>query len=364
MLNKSYADRLTVKKAGRIIAFIIVLTLLITLSCTFTGTQDTSLQATKVALEAQMTIMAQQDGQNTQLTAAAEQANQVAQNSQATLMAQQITQLTQQAAQLAEGQPQESQITEEPVQATEPPPAATENPANDAELEAKIKAAKILLFEDISGQKVGSIYPDRYVKSALDAEGYAYTDVGSAMGWLKEQLLSSTDWDLIIIASEYKTRISGEYFDYLLQHINRGTGVIIELWYLDQISAGTISKITSKCGIEEYRDWTGSNELALWPLIPDHPLFQEPNHNISLRGYTNFWPDHGDLVRLTGSGDAQLLLGTIATDKTNHGVLTSCLDGRLLIQTFLDHDYERQNIEAYWMNAIHYVLKQHFLTSP
>jgi len=237
----------------------------------------------------------------------------------------------------------------------------------------KIKAAKILLFEDMSAHKVDStevypefdgLYPTRYVKEALDMGGYSYVDVGSAVGWLKDNLLSTTKWDLIIVATEARDQISGEYFTYLMEHINRGTGVIIELWYLESLSQGKIAPILAKCGVEYQKNWETS-ELSLWPLIPDHPILSQPNQGISLRSYEPFWlEDHGDLMRLSGSGDAQLLLGTIATNKSDHGTLVSCLEGRLLIQTFCDHDFKQSNVVSLWNNYIYNVLKNKFLTSP
>jgi hypothetical protein len=338
---------------------------LITLGCTITGTQDTGLQETRIAMEAQMTIMAGQSGQNQQLTAVAEQANQVAQSAQATLMAQQATQLAQQATQLAGAQPPSGDQTvaeTQPVQATEPPPVVTESSMSDAELDAKIKNAKILLYEDMAGRKVYNFYPTRYIKEALDMGGYSYKDDGSAMGWYKEDLLSSNQWDLIISASEYHDAISGEYFEYLLPHINRGAGVIIEMFYVDDVVNGKIAPILAKCGVGLYADWPNPDTLAMWPLVPDDPLFSYPNKGISMRKTARFWDfEHGDLLKLTGSGDATLLLGTIATNKSDHGTLTRCNGGRLLIQTYCTHDFDQGTVELMWENMIYNTLKNKFL---
>jgi hypothetical protein len=86
-------------KYGITIAAIVIIAAMI--SCTIGGSSDANYDATRVALEAQMTIMAGQSSQNTQLTAVAEQADQVVQDSQATLIAQQATQLVEQATQMA-----------------------------------------------------------------------------------------------------------------------------------------------------------------------------------------------------------------------------------------------------------------------
>jgi hypothetical protein len=339
-------------KKPAISAFLAML-LLASLSCSIPVGQNQSAQQTIAALSVQQTMMAQQQGANLQATSQAADATRLAQEVQATMLVQQATQL---AGQTSGG------ATEPPVPpSSEQPPASTEG-AIPPDLEEKIKSAKILLFEDMSGQFIGGVVYNRYIKESLDMAGYSYTDVGSAMGWLKDQLLSTTQWDLIIVASEYKTRITGEYFDYFMEHINRGAGFILELWYLDQIANGEISTLLAKCGIEHHDDWTGVDNLSLWPLVPDHPIFNEPNKNISLRNFANFWPDHGDIVRLTGSGDAEILLGTGA--KSDKGVLTSCIGNRVLIQTFLDHDYDQSSVMSLWNNYVYNVLKNRFLASP
>jgi hypothetical protein len=350
-------------KYGIIIATIVIITAMI--SCTIGGSSDVNYDATRIALEAQMTIMAGQSGQNAQLTAAAEQAGQVAQDSQATLMAQQATQLAEQATQMANQAGQPAQ-TEPPPQVTEPPAPATEEPPSQPSIsDEQIKSAKILLFEDLAGQKIGQIYPLRYVKDALDMGGYTYKDDGSAQGWFKDDLLSTTKWDLIIVSSEARTRIQGEFFTYLLDHINRGTAVIIEMWYLDEVVHGKVAPIMSKCGIEIYDDWENPDTLSLWPLVPDDPIFSNPNSDISMRKTARFWDwEHGDLLKVTGSTDATLLLGTIATNKMDHGTLVRCMDGRLLIQTFCTHDFAYDEVVPLWENYIYNTLVAKFSTAP
>ncbi|HTP02521.1 MAG TPA: hypothetical protein VMJ64_14195 [Anaerolineales bacterium] len=41
-------------------------------------------------------------------------------------------------------------------------------------------------------------------------------------------------------------------------------------------------------------------------------------------------------------------------------MLASCYDGRVILQTFSDHDYRQEEIIALWQNYIHYTLKNHF----
>jgi hypothetical protein len=49
---------------------------------------------------------------------------------------------------------------------------------------------------------------------------------------------------------------------------------------------------------------------------------------------------------------------------SGEGVLASCFQGRVLIQTFCNHDYHEGDIVPLWQNYIHYTLKNHFLAAP
>lgn len=334
---------------------------LISLSCTLSNASDNSLVQTQTSLGIQQTMLAQQSNQMQQQTSDAVVKTQIAQDIQATLMADQSAKLTQAALVIPPTQGQPVQPTEQTVVNTVPP---TEG-ISSADLENKIKSAKILLYEDMAG--TGQL---EYYKEALDMGGYKYKRDGSALGWFKEDLLGS-NWDLIIAASENRNVVQGEFFQYLLDHINRGTAVIIEHWDLDDLSSGKVAPILAKCGIGIYRDWffqdlAGVADLSVWPLVTGHPVFNEPNTGISLRNFNYFWPsnDQGDLLKLTGGGDATMLAGNIATSKSDHGVLATCIGGRVIIQTFSSHTYLREQVTRLIENYVHYTLKNHFLTQP
>lgn len=334
---------------------------LISLSCTLTGGSDPSLEQTKAALNIQMTVLAQQANQNLQTTEQAASLTKVASDVQATVLSQQSAQLAAQATQLAQNPPA-NPSEQNPV--TQPPPIQVTEAPPEVNVDDQIKNAKILLFEDMAGT---GFY--EYWQEALEAGGYTFKDDGSAQGWFKEDLLSSNKWDLIIAASESRSKIQGEYFQYLLTHINRGAGVIIEHWDLDDLSQGKVAPILSKCGVALYRDWFVPlgvvPDLSVWVLQPDKPIFHEPFDGISLRNFANFWKldtDRGDLLKLTGSSDAVMLAGTVATSKQDHGTLVSCLTGRLVIQTHSSHEYKRDQITNLMQNMIYYTLKNHFLT--
>lgn len=232
-------------------------------------------------------------------------------------------------------------------------------------VESMIQTANILLFENMSGQRIYGVYHPQYVEEALNWAGYAFTDVGSAQGWFKDQLLSPTQWDLIIASSEANNALQGEYFDYLLTHLENGAAVIIEIWDLDQMAGGKITPLLEKCGVAFDKDWGRASEVAMWQLAPDHPIFNYPNSGISMQNTSPFWvDDHGDLMKLTSTGDAQLLLGTQPNNPGDHGTLVTCVQGRLLIQTFRSHDFARQSVVALWENTAHFTLKSKFESAP
>ncbi|MGB9672977.1 MAG: hypothetical protein ACPL3P_02485, partial [Anaerolineales bacterium] len=335
--------------------FVLTLLLIASLSCTLSGNSDTNLIQTQTALGIQMTMMAQQQSsQMQQQTSDANMKTQIAQDLQATTIAEQSAQLTQAALVVP---PTQSPLTQPTQEVPLAPTIAPTQGVSETDIENKIKSAKILLYEDMAG--TGEL---EYYKEALDMGGYKYKGDGSALGWFKEDLLGS-DWDLIIAASENRNVVQGEFFQYLLDHINRGTGVIIEHWDLDDLSNGKVAPILSKCGIAIYRDWffqdlAGVADLSVWPLVSGHPVFNEPNTGISLRNFNYFWAenDQGDLLKLTGYGDATMLAGNIATAKSDHGTLATCFGGRVIIQTFSSHTYMRDQVTRLIENYVHYTL--------
>ncbi|MBN1537890.1 MAG: hypothetical protein JW908_14220 [Anaerolineales bacterium] len=332
---------------------------------------------------------------NFQATSIAQQATQEAQSMQATMLAQQESLLaTQQAALAQQGeqtaakeigetspetteQPDSSPplATEEPVETTplttEEPEDETDTPEetetiqmDDVDMDAKIKSAKILLFEDVSGVTPPMV---RMVKESLDSANYSYTDVGSAQGWLKDQLMSDSGWDLIIMSSEYGGRITGEYFDYIMEYASKGTAIILEFWDLDAIFQGKSKTLLDECGIEFEKDWTGGAAGTLRFLQPDNLIFHEPNEMTSALKYsTRVWNDGGDLVKIKRYGgkvlgDAVLLIGLEPENNDSRAVLTSCMGGRVLIQTYTTHQYNAEDMTRLWQNYVYYTLKNHFL---
>ncbi len=336
----------------------------LTLSCTFSTetSSDDNLEETQIALGIQQTLVAQQASNSLQETLDAQQATIDAQMLQATLAIQQppvdlsATQIAQSVqSTMAAGQPT-SVIPAAPTQI--PPTVAPPSGGSSQNLEAFMKSANILLYEDMVNEP--RVY--RFVKKTLDGMGLPYKDDGSAKGWLKNDLLSGArggvPWDLVIIAVEYRAGISGEYFDYLMDVLNQGTSVIVEAYHLDQISQGTVSTILTKCGVQVYPYFGKTRtlvDLLIWPISGvDHPILNQPNSGLNFTKAIAFWPynDLGDLVALTGQGDAQILMGTKANERSRDGVLTTCMNGQFTLMSFSSHSYSYQTVSPLWENMI------------
>ncbi len=324
---------------------------------------DSSLQETQMQLSVQQTIAAQnavqQQQEQVQVQDLSLQATQT-QLALDVLAANQAMQATEtavaQALAAQQGEPQET----EPLEDTGSDQPAME-PAGD--VDSMMENAKILLFEDM----VNIPATKRYVKAALDGMDLDYKDDGSAKGWLKSDLLTQ-NWDLVIIALELRGAFSGEYFEYINQALDNGSAVILEIWYMDQISRGTLASTLNRCGVEFEKNYVNktwdTNDYLQWPL-PDkagHPIFNEPNKNFKFTNVAIYWTgDLGDFIKLSGKKEgAELLMGTIATEKNTHGTLAVCDGGKFIIQTFSSHDYAEEEIVPLWQNMITYVLNNKF----
>jgi len=237
-------------------------------------------------------------------------------------------------------------------------------------LQEKMKNANILLYEDM----IANLNTNRYVKETLEKMGLNYKDDGNAAGWLKSDLNSGAPngqpWDLVIVANESKANISGEFFEYVMDALDAGSSVIMEVWYLNDTYSGTAGPLLDRCGIAFGADWVRipPARMIMFPLDSSHPVLQEPNAGLGFTDVTSYWWDDsgvidydiGDLVKLTGSGDADLLLGTKATEKSTHGTLTVCMGGQLTIQTFSSHQLTFDTMEPLWENYIYNALKYRF----
>jgi hypothetical protein len=225
-----------------------------------------------------------------------------------------------------------------------------------ADVEARIKSANVLVYENTDEYGIGM-----WVQDALDGMGIKYTQTGSYSGHFMEYLNSGKKYDLIIVDAEAKDRISGEFWDVINTRLTRDKAALIaEVWYLDTEANGPISKVLSGCGVRYQKDYDIADSVYWWD--PTHPIFNEPNSVLPLLHYNRYWANQtGDQIRIGGSGDAILLAGLAAKKSSQEGVLATCYDGRVIIQTFSDHDYSQADILPLWENYIHYTLKNHFL---
>jgi hypothetical protein len=234
------------------------------------------------------------------------------------------------------------------------------------DLAALMKSANILLYEDI----IFRSDTIRYVRKTLDRMGLPYTDVGSAVGRLKSQLLSGgpkgEGWDLVIIAAEAKSVVSGEFFEYVSQALDKGSSVIFEVWYLDQTMGANGAALLARCGVEFHKDWAEMppSQMVMYTLDQTHPVMIEPNDQLTFTKVTDIWAydwDIGDLMRksLTG-GDAQMLVGTIGTEKTNHATVMVCINDQLTLQTFSSHILTYDVMTRVWENYIYNALRARF----
>jgi hypothetical protein len=227
-----------------------------------------------------------------------------------------------------------------------------------------MKTAQILLFEDVVADPTKS----RYFKQTLDSMGLRYKDDGNAIGWLKNDMISGSPtgqpWDLIIMAIEERGEVSGEYFEYLQDVLNKGSSVILESWYLDAVSEGKISPILTKCGVQVYPYFPRSGDLTdviLYPLqaATSHPIMNNPNKGLSFTKSQYTWlfsGDLGSLMAMTGHGDPVFLLGRNPKKEGQDAALATCLGGQLILQTFSSHSFSYKTLGPLLENYIYFSL--------
>jgi hypothetical protein len=279
---------------------------------------------------------------------------------QATMMSQQLTQSalnSQQQPQQPPVQPTSPPAAQQPTVAPPPEQPTQIPPTPTKDVEAQIKSANVLVYENTDALGVGM-----WVQDALDGMGIKYTQTGSYSGRFMEYLNSGKQYDLIIVNAEDKAKITGEFWDVINTRLTRDkAALIVEIWYLQREARGPIDKILSGCGIKYRKAYDLADSIYWWDST--HPVFNEPNTVMPLLHYNRYWANGaGDQIRLGGSGDATMLAG-LSSKMSDEGVLATCYGGRVIIQTFSDHDYSSGNIIPLWQNYIHYTLKNHFLAT-
>ena len=339
--------------------------------------KQTQIRETQIEVNVKQTLLAQQQNdQHTQQTIQAQQATLNAQTTVLNPSAGAPTPLPSDptSAVPTSQQPTLAQIPTQPEAQVSPSAPPTPVPLSPDELNQRMKSASIVLYEDMT-TRLDTI---RYVKPVLDQMGLKYKDDGAAGGWLKEDVDKGPGggkpWDLVIIAAEDKKGAAGELFNYALLSLDKGSSVILEVWFLDRSYSGLALGLLNRCGIQYDGNWTkiAPARTALFALNPANPILNEPNSGMSYTKSTDYWWDPngkidydvGDLVRLVPGSSAQLLLGTTAQSKDSHGTLTVCVDGRLILQTFSDHQFSIDSMSPLWQNYIHNALKARFTAFP
>ncbi len=253
-----------------------------------------------------------------------------------------------------------SQVQQQPTPA--PPPSAAPAPtqadptaAPTTDIEARIKGAKILLYEDTDELGIG-----QWIEAAIQGMGIQYTQTGSYSGHFMEFLNSGTKYDLIIVGTEDRTKITGDFWDVINQRLTRDkAGLIAELWYLEHEWNGPVSNIFGPCGVQYRVEYQSAQSVYWWD--PTSEVFNTPNTVLPLLHYSTYWwTEAGDKLMLNG-GDAKMLAGLSSMPSSGEGVLATCYGGRVILQTFCNHDYHEADIVPLWQNYIHYTLKNHFL---
>ncbi len=272
---------------------------------------------------------------------------------EATAMSLQLTSSALDAAQPA--QPAEPPAAPPEVVPPAPPPVQA---TPTADIEARIKSAKILLYEDTDELGIG-----QWIQDAVEGMGLNYTQTGSYSGHFMEYLNSGTKYDLIIVGAEDRSKITGEFWDVISNRLSRDKAALIaELWYLRRESVGPVSKILGPCGLHYRTEYPLAESVYWW--TPTHPVFNEPNVVLPLLHYDRYWGSAAGDKLILGGGDATMLAGMSAMPSSGEGVLATCFGGRVIIQTFCNHDYHQADIVPLWQNYIHYTLTNHFAAIP
>lgn len=244
--------------------------------------------------------------------------------------------------------------TEEPTSTPQPAAPTLEPTPGEKDYSEMIKNAKILLYEDTNELGIGQV-----IEETLKRMGLKYTSTLDYSGEFMANLDSGTKWDLIIVGAENHNAIQGEFWDVLLQQSYKKTAIIAEVWYMDILGGGKMRNFTNECGVSYYKDWDLA-ESIYW-VNPDHPIFNEPNVVKPLLHYNRYWMSNaGDRVRVRSTGDAEIVAGLFKNDTKQDGLITVCMEGRTVFQTFCNHDFRQNEVMDLWENYITYTLTNHF----
>ena len=362
---KQTAHRLKFPRPSVLLITLLLSALLISSCGLVLPSGDASLEGTAMALAVEVTLNAMEEaGDQEAAQDDGAELTQVAAAVQSTLTASEPT-----------AAPPTTAPTAAPTEAPQPTPvpptaaptaAAPDQPTAPEAFEDWMGSAHILLYEDMAG-----VYnTTRYVQEALDNLGLEYVDVKDAVGHFKEQLLGGgpggEGWDLIISAKEARGLVKGEIYVYLNDSLQDGSSLIVEEWEMDDIVRGKIAGLLNQCDVEFQEDWNfvpPKNQL-LWQVDGSLPIHHTPNESIKLTGATGYWPtaDLGDFMRLAPGSEAEPLWTSYVKGTDNNLTAVSCLDNRLILQTYSTHSYAKNQVVRMWENYIYHALQARYQT--
>ncbi|MCE1252138.1 MAG: hypothetical protein LWX83_01175 [Anaerolineae bacterium] len=260
--------------------------------------------------------------------------------------------------------------TSEPTLTPSLTPTNTTTPTNTPVpgLAERIRSANILIYEDMGEN---NLVPriDRGL-DLLNLSGGRVVNTHNNLPLFTKEL-ENTNWDLIIIDAEGRDTIllsSLGAYDEVVKHVENGGALIVEYWNMDEDSSDLASFIEDKCQIRVEKNWVreeGYNysNYMLYDLNQGSAstLFYTPfKINPPIRPNIFWTGDIGDLmVKLPGSS-AQFATGLVSKDPSRYGLLTTCNQGRIILQTFSTHDYRLFETTELWANYIHFTLSNHF----
>lgn len=329
---------------------------------------DPSLRETQLELNVQQTLAANKATEvDVSGTIEAQRATLEAQSAQATRIAQQQPLATATIDEAAVQQTAQAQQATLAAEQTASAPTITPTPVPVIDFATWMQSANILVFEDMTTMPE----TNRYVKDTLGYMQLSFTDTGSAKGLLQTKVAgpgpNGEEWDLLIIAAEAKKEgVNGEFINYIEDALTRGSSVIFETWTLDKLSSGIAGPLLARCGLAHDNNWTKvpPSRLVMFVLDPTNPILNFPNSGISLSKTTSFWwdPDQnidvGDWMMLARDPkDAKIIIGSLATETTNHGTVSVCFGGQFILQTFSSHSHAFNALKPLWENYIYNALK-------
>lgn len=286
------------------------------------------------------------------------EATRVALSVQQTVLARDIEALTK--------QPVQTVATAAQTPSQEPPPTAvpaTLAPApSTPSFEQWLSERKILLYEDMAGDPQAG----RWVAIALRNLHLDYYDCADRIGDFQAELSSAEKWDLVIYARENRNDSSGTLFGRVLEAFDRGASVVLEYWDLDEnltLSRALVSTFM-ECGVELQRDWydVPMDLQVLYAHNTENPIHGGPNPNVRMSSFNDVrWEgDIGDLLELTQRSESQVLYGPESGYDRTHATVVSCEGNRLILQTHSTHQYASDRSIPLWENYIHNALRARY----